>query len=212
MSPRSGYFTDMDDQFARPIGGSRWKLNPTPERQSSNKSHAFPCLGPGESDVFSDLPENLPSTSSGSPADRPRSEEGQAVFRELGVQSMPSDLARRDVARVSGSHLSSGHRNPWLVMNLRDLWQFFHLWVTLILGLEIYLSVKLAGMEVRFLDLDVDLKWIALSNLALFMIFNLLGWMHYRTHDFRRFHFPIYAASIVLIVLGLVFEALSRLG
>ena len=186
-------------------------MNPIPERQPSNKSHAFPWLGPGESDVFSDLPEEFPSTPSGPASGSDRSEEGLAAFRELAVQSMPSDWSRRDVTRVGGSHLSSGYRNPWLVMNLRDLWQFFHLWVTLILGLEIYLAVRLARLEVRFLDLDVDLKWIALSNLALFMIFNLLGWMRYRTHDFRRFHFPIHAASLVLIGLGVVFETLSRL-
>lgn len=158
--------------------------------------------------MFDDLPEDpLP------PMDKPAAK--AFIPDDLSVSSIaalippiPSASTSHQKATAPQAARNPGFSNPWVIHTFRDLWQFFHMWVTIVVGLEIYVSIRLARLEKVAVNLDVSWEWVALPIFGLLMLLNLLVWMRYKNRDFRQFHQPLLGITIAVIILG----AASELG
>jgi hypothetical protein len=65
--------------------------------------------------------------------------------------------------------LQPNFNSPWNVKNLGDLWDFFGLWLTFIIALQLYYSFKLGSLLRKFEMLDGNLQ-INIGRLAIALI------------------------------------------
>lgn len=152
-------------------------------------------------DVFTDLPDDpLPDVPK--PAAAESSASGFFVpSPTAAIPPIPASPPVRKKVRQKRSSYKEEFSNPWRIHTLRDLWQFFHLWVTALIGLEVYVSMRLARLGTRLVNPDIDWKWGTLVAFGLLMLLNFAVWMRFRHRDFRQFYVPLFGVTFSCILL-----------